>query len=351
MSVKIMSSSALVHSASTIQIKHEQSLGIKCIKHWSELDTALQKQNQKPGVDLFDMHHSGTAITLPCSKMIESISLLDSDDDSSNEDVDYIVDEFENSQLQPRLCGTPTSISHSYLPQIPKTFVDLSANQKKVMQMPNMSHKAPSSRVHKPAATLAMHDFAVYPAGKNENECASPVLRKGFSRASKQPIVIHRGLPSTAVCPDLSPISFKLLCKNEMPRPIARVPLSGSPLKHPFRIASKKYPPSGNVEAAVQIFKVDVSPPSFPQLYDSKTFKINRMHSKWERTATTTPVAPVTALQITNPDLPPHGELHANEYWGQVKLFEEASRFVTQPPRDYGLIIHLALNRSKQSPT
>jgi hypothetical protein len=133
-----------------------------------------------------------------------------------------------------------------------------------------------------------------------------------------------------------------------MPKPVARAPLSGSPLKHPFRIANKKSPPSGNVEAAVQIFKVDVSLPVFSQMYDPKTFRIHKMHpSAGTNHVTTTPAAPINELQCEKYELPPIGEIRPHEYWGQEKPLEEASRCVTQPPRDYGLIIHLALNRPK----
>jgi hypothetical protein len=347
-SAKVLSSSALVHSASSLQKKREQLLGIESIKHWSELDAALQSANDKPRADLFAMHHSEPDAVLHNSQSIPVISFLDSDDDSSNGDVDYLVDEFENQEPLQRLHGTPLLVS-KISPTIPKEFVDLSASSKKIIQV-TKSHRKPTI-LQPDKAVSPLDDLVLYPNGNSGKAIASSTILKNSPYSPKQPVVVHRGLPSSKPCPDFSPISFKLLCANDMPGPVARAPLSGSPLKHPFRLARKKSPPSGNVEAAVQIFKVDVSPPGLPQMYDSKTFRINRMHTKMgTQHPTTTPAAPVTALQMIIPELPPLGVVRPHEYWGQAKPMEEASRSVTQPPRDYGLIIHLALNRPKHNP-
>ena len=341
---KNLSTSALAHSASSLQIKHEKSYGINHIKHWSELDAALETMTHQHGVDIFATHHSKSHL-LP-----DSIppSFLESDDESANEDIDYLVHDFDYREPQQRLHGTPLVGPIPELsPHHMRTFVNLSAsNTTAVLHSTKPSRKVANVNLDK--VTGDRDDLAIFPNGKSWKNCTDSVLRKNSSQAPKPPAVVHRGLPSTSSCPDLSPISFKLLNSNEMPKPVARAPLSGSPLRHPFRIANKKSPPSGNVEAAVQIFKVDVSLPVFSQMYDPKTFRIHKMHPcAGTNHATTTPAAPINALQCEKYELPPIGEIRPHEYWGQEKPLEEASRCVTQPPRDYGLIIHLALNRPK----
>jgi hypothetical protein len=344
-SPKILSTSALAHSASSLQVKHDKLLGIKDIKHWSALDAALETQNNnRSGADFFAMHHSEPNNTPP----VQGVSLLDYDDDSSAGDVDYITDEFENRELLPRLYGTPLVVPKSdSSPQMPRIFIDLSATNAQTVHLPKATRKLPTVQLDE--GSSSMDDLVIFANGKTKKECTGSMIRsRSLKGLPKQPAVVHKGLPSTNSYPDLSPISFKLLCANEMPKKVARVPLSGSPMQHPFRLANKKSSPTGNVEAAVQIFKVDVSPPRMSLFYNSKTFNINRAQAKGERNnTTTTPAAPVTTLQSENFELPPVGDFRAHEYWGQTKLFEEASRYVTQPPRDYGLIIHLALNRPK----
>jgi hypothetical protein len=341
---KILSTSALAHSASSLQIKHEKSLGINHMKHWSELDAALETQNHQKNSDIFALHHSELN-DLPCSKPFEAISFLDSDDDFENEDVGGIDDDFDNREPPQRLHGTPLLAPRSQLSPT-RTFIDLSANGPKTIHLPKASQKIANVQLDR--VTVVGDELGIFATGKCTKTAKDPVIRKGVSHAPKQPAVVHRGLPSSSPCPDLCPMSLKLLCSNEMPKSAARVSPSGSPLKHPFRIANMKKGPVGNIEAAVQVFKVDVNLPNIPQMCDSKSFRINRMQGNGgKHHATTTPAATVSELQCEKHDLPPLGEARPQDYWGQETLLDGASQCVTQPPRDYGLIIHLALNRPK----
>jgi hypothetical protein len=343
---KILSTSALAQSASSLQIKHEKSLGINQMKHWSELDAAFDNLNHLHGADIFTMHNSEPDMR-PVPKHLGAVSFLYSDDDSANEEVDYIDDDIENRESPQRLHGTPLLAPNSdFSLQGLRTFVDLSAKSRKAMHVPKASRKA--ANVQQDRTIAVTDDLGIFANGKHDKYGTDSTIRKGAFRTTKQPAIVHRGLPSTISCPELSPISFRLLCSNEMPKYAARVPSRGSALKHPFRLANKKSPPKGNVEAAVQIFKVDVNLPVLSQINDPKTYRINRVQANGGKShATTTPAATVNALQCEKYELPPLGELRPHEYWGQESPLEGASRCVTQPPRDYGLIIHLALNRPK----
>lgn len=343
---KILPTSSLAHSASSLQSKHEKNLGINHIKHWSELDAALESLNHSHGADIFAMHHSEPNVR-PCPKLSEVDSFIQSDGDSANEDVDCIDDDVDDIEPPQRLHGTPLlAPSSEWQTQSLRTFLDLSANSAKLVPIKKSPHKV--ANLHMDRATGVTGDLGIFASGKCGKSYTDPVIRKGGSHAPKQPAVVHRGLPSTSSCPDLSPTSFKLLCANEMPKSIARLPPSGSPLKHPFRLPNKKSPPTGNVGAAVQIFKVDVNLPAHSQMCDTQTFRINRMLANGGKNhATTTPAAAVNTLQLEAHELPPLGEARPHEFWAQETLLAGASQCVTQPPRDYGLVIHLALNRPK----
>jgi len=348
-SPKVLPTSALAHSASILQTKHEKSIGgIKDIKHWSALDAALQSLHRQPaGVDFFEVHHSPHHLLHLIST--EPLSLLDFDDNSSNGDVDYFIEDFEiHEQPPPRLHGTPLAVSvPTSLPKLTKVFVDLSATSdtEKTTKPRKVARtkKAPQPDEAKGAPC----PLVLFPNGNNRsssNEFLSPAIRKGPLHFPKQPAIVHRGLPLTKTSPELSPMSFKLLCANEMPSPVVRIPLSGSPLQHPFRVAHKKSAPIGNVEGAVQIFKVETSR-RFPIL---GALGHSGMHlSREQNPVPPTPAPPLSQPQFEIPELPPLGEAKSPQYWGQVKPMEAASQLITQPPRDYGFVIHLALNRQK----
>ena len=353
-SPKVLSSSALAHSASLLQTKHEKSLGIKDIKHWSALDAALKTLDPEPGVDFFVMHHFESEIMQPIhSKSTQPLQLLDFDDDSSNGDVDYIIEDTYMSEQLPRLHGTPLVVSEpNSSPNLAKQFVDLSSSdhRPKVMKPPKVIRAKIAPDLDE-AKNGVLDPLAIFSKGITHSggkECLSSVIRKGPLHVPRQPATVHRGLALTKSSPELSPMSFKLLCANEMPSPIARIPLSGSPLQHPFRVVHKKTGPSGNVEGAVQIFKVDVSSRSFPHL--GHPFGRNNMgiHSRNERKPVPpTPLPPLSQIEFETPELPPLGGGNVPQSWGQVKPMEAASQLITQPPRDYGFVIHLALNRQK----
>jgi hypothetical protein len=338
---KSLFTSSLAHTASLFQTRRDKTLGIKDIKHWSALDSALDQHRSE--TDFFAVHHSEPKSLAPILKPAETILALDSDDDSSNGGVDYIMDEVDNHVhiSQKRLHGTPMlqSPSNSLL-NTSTTFVDLSSNNDKVRQKSKASPVKPYQQSDK--ATQSRMDMVILPSvtcGKQER--SSPTNQKYLLKTRRHPVVVHRGLSSRNSNPDFSPISFKLLCANDMPGPIICAPLSGSPLQHPFRGTNKKIHPTGNVEDAIQVFKVNASPPELPSA------KLKICPKNGAKGTATTSAALEASLYLENAALPPLGEGSSHEYWANMKPMEQASRFVTQPPRDYGLIIHLALNRPK----
>ena len=87
--------------------------------------------NHKPSAELFANHHSEPNIMQPYSNDIQAI---ESEDGSSNGDVDYILDDFEYQEPLQRLHGTPLlgSATHSSL-HVQKTFINLSTSNKKTI--------------------------------------------------------------------------------------------------------------------------------------------------------------------------------------------------------------------------